>query len=206
MANRFYVTIRGTKQGQFKGDDLHGPQGNKIAGLAFRYGLASPHDAQGLATGRRQHDSVLLVKEWDAASPQIFQAIATNEVITEVNFEFLKTTAAGVDSLYYTIKLTNASIVKVSMHVDAPTPGAPGDTRELEEVSFVFQKIEMASLDGHTAAADDARGTNGVSTAATGQTFSRVTAGGPSLAEEKLRVAASAPLLSAGGYPQATPG
>jgi type VI secretion system secreted protein Hcp len=196
MANRFYVTIRGTKQGQFKGDDVHGPQGNKIAGLAFRYGLASPHDAQGLATGRRQHDSVLLVKEWDAASPQIFQAIATNEVITEVNFEFLKTTAAGVDSLYYTIKLTNASIVKVSMHVDAPTPGAPGDTRELEEVSFVFQ----------TAAADDARGTNGVSTAATGQTFSRVTAGGPSLAEEKLRVAASAPLLSAGGYPQATPG
>jgi type VI secretion system secreted protein Hcp len=169
MANRFYVTIRGAVQGQFKGDDVRSQQGNKIAGLAFRYGVTSPRDPQGMATGRQQHDAVLLVKEWVASSPQIFQAIATNEVITEVNFEFLKTTPAGQDSLYYTIKLTNASIVKVSMHVDAPTPGAAGDTRELEEVSFLFQKIEMANLDGGTAGADDARGINGVSTAPPGR-------------------------------------
>lgn len=199
MANRFYVTIRGTRQGQFKGEDLHGQQGNKITGLAFRYGIATPHDAQGQVSGRRQHDAVLLVKEWDAASPQIFQAITTNEVITEVSFEFLKTTPAGQDSPYYTIKLTNASIVKVLMHVDAPTPGTPGDTRELEEVSFVFQKIEVANLDGHTTAIDDARGVTGGSAGPAGQAFSRVTAGGPSLAENKERVAVSAPFLPAAG-------
>lgn len=201
MANRFYVTIRGSKQGQFKGQDTHGPQGNKIAGLAFRYEVTSPHDAQGLTTGQTRHQSVLLVKEWDAASPQIYQAIVENESIPEINFEFLKTTPAGLDSIYYTIKLTNASIVNVLMHVDAPTPGAPGDTRELEEISFVFQRIEIQSVDGHTAAAADAGSPNGGSTAAAGQSFSRIAVGGPSLAESKGRVAVSVPFLPAGGSP-----
>jgi hypothetical protein len=141
---------------------------------------------------------VLLVKEWDAASPQIYQAIVDNESIPEVNFEFLRTTPAGAESIYYTIKLTNASIVNVLMHVDAPTPGAPGDTRELEEVSFAFQKIEVQNLDGHTAAAAGTGSPNGGSTIVAGQSYSRIAVGGPSLAEDKERVAVSAPLLRAG--------
>ena len=149
MAYEFYVTIEGAKQGKFKGDGRSKAHKDQITGLAFDYEVISSRDpASGQATGKRQHKPVTITKRWGAATPQLFQALITNEVLTSVRIEFVKTSSAGKEYVYHKIKLTDATISDIHQH-------AAAETRELEEVSFTFRKIEIENVDGRTAATDD---------------------------------------------------
>ena len=163
MAYQFYVAIKGKKQGAFKGESPRDPQKSKIEGLAFEYEVTSPRDlATGQAKGKRQHKPITIVKEWGAATPQLFTACVTNEVLPEVTFEFRKTNANGEEYTYHKIKLTDATIATVRQFTSGATEGASSakhssstDTKELEAVSFTFRKIEVENTDGKTTAMDD---------------------------------------------------
>lgn len=160
MAKEFYVTIEGTKQGMFRGEYK-----NRIMGLAFGYEVISPRDATlGQATGKRRHQPIWFVKEWSPVSPQIFQALVTNEVLKSVLFEFYQKTPAGIDELYFTINITNASFsgmrfLKGNDGVGSTclVPGASlaGNSKELEVVTLTFQRIEIESKTGKTIAVDE---------------------------------------------------
>jgi len=106
MTQHFNVTIQGAVQGTFKGQGA-GRDKDKIPGVALTYGLLVPKDpASGFRTGKRQHNPVVFTKEWGAASPQLFQAAATNEVLKSVLFEFITTNTYGKEEVDYTIELT----------------------------------------------------------------------------------------------------
>lgn len=162
MAYEFYVSIEGTKQGKFKGESPRDAHKAKLAGLAYSHEIKSPRDiATGQASGKRQHGPIVFSKEWGASSPQIFQALVTNEVLKSVLFEFFHTTPEGVEEVYHTIKLTNATISNVRYmtgkgeSAQSAKHGASYDTHELEEVSLTYQKIDMESKTGKTMASDD---------------------------------------------------
>ncbi|MDQ6887627.1 MAG: type VI secretion system tube protein Hcp [Gemmatimonadota bacterium] len=163
FASEFYVTIEGTKQGKFKGESVRDREKDKIAGLAFQYEVTSPRDlASGMASGKRQHKPIVFTKEWGAASPQLFQALTTNEVLKSVLFEFSRTNANGEEYVFQTIKLTNATVSAIKQYsAGATAEGAAASKRsadagrQLEDVSMTFQKIEMENRDGKTAAVDD---------------------------------------------------
>ena len=92
MAYEFYVTVEATKQGRLKGESTRERKGDRLSGISFHYSVGSPRDAaSGQASGKRQHQPVSFVKEWGAASPQLFQAAVTNEVLKSVLFEFVRT-------------------------------------------------------------------------------------------------------------------
>jgi type VI secretion system secreted protein Hcp len=149
MANTFYVSIVGRRQGKFNAEGGFG----KIKGLAFHYEVTAPRDsASGQATGKRQHSPVTFVKEWGASSPQLLTAAVDNELLDSVLFEFIETNPAGEEFVYHTIKLTNASVASIKQ--DAKAAAGGHDLQDLEEISIVFQSIEMANLDGKTTAAD----------------------------------------------------
>jgi type VI secretion system secreted protein Hcp len=168
MAYEFYISIEGQKQGKFKGESgRRAPSGegtdngrglgrDKIAGVRFVSEASSPRDvATGQASGKRTHKPILITKEWGAASPQLFQALVTNENLKSVLFEFVKTNAQGEEEIYHTIKLTNAAVSNIKSYLDlTDTTGDPYDAHELEDVSFVFQKIEMENKEGKTQAVD----------------------------------------------------
>ena len=158
MPIQFYATVTGAKQGAFK---TEGPQSalskGKIPGIAFGYSVISPRDAtSGLPTGKRQHQPVTFTKEWGASSPQFYQAAFTNENLTSVLFEFIATGVDGKVLIDHTIKLTNASIASVSQSLHDPQTGGPViESRELQTITFTFQKIEITSTTGSTTAMDD---------------------------------------------------
>lgn len=144
------ATFEGTKQGGFKGEA--GRSGSPV--LSFAYEVSSPRDvATGQASGKRQHKPIVITKEWGPASPQLFQACVTNEVLKSVVLNFSRTNASGEEEVYYTIKLTNATVSGIRQYT--PDPQKSLGTVPLEEVSFTFQKIEMESVDGKTVAMDD---------------------------------------------------
>lgn len=153
MAGVFYVTIVGTKQGQFKGESTRAAAKGKLEGLTFASEVSSPRDAaSGMATGKRTHSPIVFTKQWGAASPQLFQAAVTNEVLKSVLFEFLATDKTGKEHVFQSVKLTNVTISDLRRSLDEHT--AEG-ARGIDQVALVFQKIEITDNDGKTMAADD---------------------------------------------------
>ena len=154
----FYVTITGAKQGAFKGESTNAKHTQSIEGLGFSFDTQTPVDpTTGQASSKRQHSPITITKEWGAASPQLLQALTTNEVLTSVVFEFVFTSPTGVEQAFQTITLTNATVVEQRRYINYPplAHGGQSDRQELEEISFVFQKIELTDTAGGTTATDD---------------------------------------------------
>lgn len=158
MANAFFVSIEGKTQGKFKGESAFSKLGaGKITGVAFVMETISPRDlATGQASGKRQHKPIRFTKEWGAASPQLQQALFTNEVLKSVLFEFVRADAKGAEEVHYTIKLTNASVARVASFLDLSSrTGSRFDGHELEQVELTFETIEIEDKAGKTSASDD---------------------------------------------------
>ncbi|MEO7239402.1 MAG: type VI secretion system tube protein TssD [Gemmatimonadales bacterium] len=135
------MTIEGTKQGVFPGAKAGG-----IAGLRFSYDVKSPRDmASGQASGKRQHGPIVFTKMVGAASPQIFQALTSNEVLKSVVINL----PGGEGG--YTIKLSNATVSGIKQY----TEGLSGPPTVLEDVSFTFQRIEVEDPGTRSMAMDD---------------------------------------------------
>jgi type VI secretion system secreted protein Hcp len=160
VAFEFYVTIEASKQGKLQGESPRDRKGDKLTGLAFHYSVGSPRDtASGMAMGKRIHQPVSFVKEWGAASPQLFTALTTNEPLKTVLFEFVRTNDSGEEYVFHTIKLLNAVINEIEQYVDLDsTRGQSGASGPLEKVTMSFQRIELENIDGKTSATDDLKG------------------------------------------------
>jgi len=158
MAYEFYVTIDAAKQGRLAGESTREVHKDKLAGIGFSYEVSWPRDApSGQATGKRQHGAVTFTKEWGAASPQLFTALVTNEVLDSVLFEFVRTNDVGVEHVFHTIKLTNAAVTGIHQYVGVQDD-AELDNAELEDVALTFRGIEIENVDGRTTASDTAGG------------------------------------------------
>ena len=149
------VTITGSKQGKFKGESVNANEKDSIPVLAYGYEVVFPRDpVTGQPTGKRQHRPVTFVKAWGAATPQIFQALVTNEVLTTVVFDFTRVNPQGKAFAFERVTLTNASISGQRQYTETT---ATGVINELEQVSLTFQKITLQNNDGNTSASDDWR-------------------------------------------------
>jgi type VI secretion system secreted protein Hcp len=146
-----YFTAVGKKQGAFKGDGLK-TKGHELQmqALTFDYGIVSPRDvATGLPSGKRQHKPVVISKEWGPSMPQFLAAIANNEQLTKVTLEFWDTDPAkgGGQRLHFVVTLTNANVSEVRQRL--------ANDLLTEDLSFTFQKIEVADKVGNTIFTDD---------------------------------------------------
>jgi len=157
MAVQIFATVTGAKQGVFKGESTQRLFENKIPGVVLNFGVISPRDpATGQVTGKRQHQPIVFTKEWGVSSPQFLEAAYTNETLTTVLFEVYTTSPTGIQRVDHTVKLTNASISSVLDSLSLGQSGGPViDSRDLQQISFVFQKIEVTSVIGGTTAMDD---------------------------------------------------
>ena len=154
--NFFYVTIRGVKQGIFKGQSTKAGHPNEIMGSQYVFQLSAPVNASsGQASGKHQYTPITFTKMLDASSPQIIQAATSNEVLSLVEFDFVHASPEGKEMIYQTIKLTNATISSVKEYMGFPNAGEQSDPRQLEDVSFTFQKIEISNTEGKTTVMDD---------------------------------------------------
>src|SRR5437764_7519742 len=77
-----FVAAKGQKMGDLKSELPEDKKSqHQIAALSLDYKVLSPRDlATGQSSGKRQHSPLTIVKEWGAATPQLFQALVTNEL------------------------------------------------------------------------------------------------------------------------------
>jgi type VI secretion system secreted protein Hcp len=172
-----YLVIEGTKQGKFKGSNPTAA-GGRIAIMDFSFSVEPAREASsgkatgreasspsvsektatppqdkssGMTTGRRQHGTITIVKEWDASSPQLMQAASTNELLTSVDIEFVHPGSKGPE-VYKTIHMTN---VMVSSIHQSSTGAAGAGKSETIVFTAETENIQMKSKDGNKMAMDD---------------------------------------------------
>jgi len=151
MASQAYFSVKGNIQDQFKGEASEAQRSDKwMVVLSFAMDLKSPHDVATGQPSERVWEPIKVVKAWGAASPQFLTACATNEVLSEVAFEFMKTSPSGEEYVYKSITLSDATIAGVVRFT-----GQPGAPQELEEISMTFRKIELTDTDSKLSFSDD---------------------------------------------------
>ena len=152
----FTISVEGVKQGVFKGESTRPMQKGKIAGVAFYYGVKSAREAgSGLATGRRAQSGVTFTKAIDGTTLQFYQAMTTNEILKSVVLEFWGTRPDGTEAIFYTIRLTNATVSEIEQYAGRSPEeevARPADSTPLEDITVNFQKIELVSPLGVTVA------------------------------------------------------
>ena len=155
----FTISVEGVKQGVFKGESNRPMQKGKIPGVAFYYGVKSGREAgSGLATGRRTSTGITFTKAIDGTTLQFYQAMTTNEILKSVVLEFWGTKADGTESVFYTIRLTNAVVSEIEQYAGRSPDGdatRPVEGTPLEDITVNFQKIELVSPLGVTVVGDD---------------------------------------------------
>jgi len=136
-----YLTAEGEKQGKIEGScDLKGREGTMMV-QAFDHEVRIPSDPQtGLASGKRVHGPLKIVKEVDKASPLLYQALCTGEHLKSVEIKWYRISKDGTEEHYFTTKLEDAIIV--SMHPWMPNclEKSSGEFGHMEDVSFTYRK------------------------------------------------------------------
>jgi type VI secretion system secreted protein Hcp len=109
--------------------------------------------------GRHQHP-IVIVKEVDSASPLLWQALCSNEALQSVDLTLLRPGGsggtAGKEVVVARITLTNAFISNIKRYTPSLQGGrSEHDTDELEEISFIFQKIAYTNVIKKKSSTDD---------------------------------------------------
>ncbi len=144
-----YLKLKGQKQGEIKGSVTQKGREGAIAVIAVSHSIVSPRDPQsGLPTGKRMHKPFVITKELDRSSPQLYQMLATNENIPELELSVFAEKDKLAKTPLYTVKLTNANIASI----DLVTPATGASTTV---VTLTYQKIEWTWSAEGIMAADD---------------------------------------------------
>jgi type VI secretion system secreted protein Hcp len=152
-----YLRLAGQKSGKIQGSvTVKGREGS-IAVIAASHEILSPRDpVTGLATGKRQHAPLRITKELDRSTPVLRSALVNNESLTTFELQFFTTDPkTRLETQYFTIKLTNASISAVELTMPNNKHADLAALETFEDVTFTYQKIEWDWVDPPVAAMDD---------------------------------------------------
>jgi type VI secretion system secreted protein Hcp len=122
VAKSFYISVKGKTQGQIKGSSTKPKRIDWIElsdcdwGAIELKGSGNSH-----INGGRTKQPVQIVKEFDAASPLMIQALVTNETL-QIIIEEIEASNHGAESVTKRMTLTNASITYVRSYM-APLSG-----------------------------------------------------------------------------------
>ncbi len=157
MAQDAYMTLKGQKSGEVKGSVATPGHEGSIRVVAAHHEITSPRDQlSGQATGKRIHRPFMVTKELDKSSPVLYRMLASNETITSMVVKFMAPSpTSGATINNYTVTLTNAGISDIAFTMPSTTDATASKSPELEQVSFIYQKIEWTWVEGDISASDN---------------------------------------------------
>lgn len=148
MAGLVYLTLVGEIQGLISSGCLtQASVGNKAqvahSDQILVYSLSHP-----LSRERNvNHHNVSIVKPLDKSSPLLAKAITDNESLSCV-FVFYRTDKAGCMECYYRLKLTDARIAELDLHI--PHSVSQNGKEAQDWVSFSYKSISWEHVNAGT--------------------------------------------------------
>lgn len=161
MALNAYLKITGSKQGIIKGSCIQKGKEGLIEVIAFDHQITSPRDAAtGQASGKRQHQPLVVTKELDKSTTALIQALIQNETLISFELKFFAPNklgtagGQGAEFNHFTIRLKNASVAGIKTIMPNNKNPELSKYAEYEECAFVYEEIEWIWTQGGLTASD----------------------------------------------------
>lgn len=136
-----FLTLTGEEQGDIEGScDIEDHEG-AILIQALDHVVEIPTDSRGLPTGSRVHRPIKFTKEIDRSTSMLYQAMCTDELISEAEFKLYRLDGMGEQEHYYTILLENARITKVQPWIPNCLDKQYEGLRHMEDVYMSYEGI-----------------------------------------------------------------
>jgi type VI secretion system secreted protein Hcp len=118
--------------------------------ISYEYEVVTAREAtSALATGRRQHQPLRIIKRIDKATPLLFKALAENQVMEGVlKFFRPNPTGDGTTEQFYTVEFKQGRINSIKQRLPNTIVPATSTEPPLEEVTFVFHTISWTYTNG----------------------------------------------------------
>jgi len=138
-----HLEVEGENQGPIQGScEMEGRE-DTILVYAMNHDIHIPRDPQtGLASGKRIHGPLTIVKEYDKATPKLYQALCTGEHMTNVTIKWYRIDPAGSEEHYFTHTLEDAIVVEMKPYMPMAFLSENEPYRHMEEVCFTYRKIK----------------------------------------------------------------
>jgi len=145
-----FMTITGVVQGNIEGSIAASGHEGAVGLVGFNHLVDVPFDQKtGQLGGVPQHHYFAVTKAVDKSSVKLYQALLTGEKLSDVTIQFYRISGEGAEERYYTILLTNASIVSIESSLPKNLEDAEVFIAPMEEVAFVYKNIAWTwVLDG----------------------------------------------------------
>ncbi|SDX09791.1 hypothetical protein SAMN05444064_112129 [Pseudomonas syringae] len=151
MANYSYMTINGQTQGLIsRGCSSKGSLGGKcqtghqdeIMVLSLTHNMANIGNLN-----QTTHRPIVITKNVDKASPLLNKALANRESI-DCKIDFYRTSPAGAQEKFYTIKISGGLIVDLTL--DVPHAIFQNDAEPQEHMAILYRDIDWIHHLGDT--------------------------------------------------------
>jgi len=156
MALPAYLTLTGERQGVINGSCNQKGRENTILVQAVEHEVTIPRDPQtGLATGKRIHHPLTVLKVVDRSSPLLYMALTSGEHMKTVEIKWYQINEKGQEENYFTTKLEDALIVSMKEWKKNCSDPAFAHLADIEEVSFTYRRIIWRSMKEGVESEDD---------------------------------------------------
>jgi type VI secretion system secreted protein Hcp len=118
--------------------------------LSFSHEVYIPVDHKtGKYVGNRVHGQLKIVKNFDKASPKLYNYLCDGRRIPEVIITWYeRDEETGAEKEFYVHKMENAKVVKVHALMDDVDDQSKEHYSPREEISFQYDKLTWTYLDG----------------------------------------------------------
>lgn len=157
MANHGYMSITGKRQGLISagcsslnslGNKCQNDHEDEIMILAYSHNMITGNDGA-VSGGRGKHLPIMITKHIDKSSPLLASALHEREEV-ECTIHFYRTSSAGGQDKYYSVRLTGAKIAHINLQV--PHAIYMNDAQPQELVSIRYRDISWTHIQAGTSA------------------------------------------------------
>lgn len=167
MPTPAYISIHGKNQGHItKGAFTADSVGNvfveghedEILAQEIDHQIGAPTDPQsGQPTGQRVHKPLTFTSALNKASPLLYQALATGEMLPTVEVRWFRTSTDGKQEHFFTTKLEEATVVDIHTVLPHSQDSDNSNYTQLIKTSLSYRKVSWSHVVAGTEASDDWR-------------------------------------------------
>ncbi|WP_459207671.1 Hcp family type VI secretion system effector [Pseudomonas sp. MLB6B] len=167
MPTPAYIKITGQTQGNITAEAFTAESvGNvfveghedEILVQEIKHQVTVPTDPQsGQPAGQRVHKPFIFTSSLNKATPLMYQALASGEMLPTVEVSWYRTSTEGKQEHFFTTELTDATIVDINTTLPHAQNKENADFTQLIEVSLAYRKITWKHVAASTEGSDDWR-------------------------------------------------
>ncbi|SAK95630.1 hcp protein [Caballeronia hypogeia] len=150
-----YMWLKDDGGADVKGSVTVGGREGGIEVISFSHGLHLPVDsATGKITGTRIHSPISFEKEFDAASPDLYQAVSKGKSFESAEIRWYRISDAGREEAYFLMLLEDVKVSGISPGMPNTKLDGLSQQNHTEAVSLMYENITWHYLDGNIKVSD----------------------------------------------------